>query len=162
MVMIENTKKSDGKLEVWVQLAMGGNVSKKGEDVKKGEIVVKAGTRLKPYHLALLSALGNSEAKVAEKPRIGILATGNELAEAGNKLSGSQIYESNRVMLSAMCRELGAEPVDLGIVKDDVDEIAEKLKIGLRKCDAVITSGGTSVGGLDLVPEAVNNLENQA
>jgi molybdopterin molybdotransferase len=157
VVMIENTKRSDGKLEVWVQLANGGNVSKKGEDVKKGENILKAGTRLKPYHLALLSALGNSEAKVVEKPRIGILATGNELAEAGSKPSENQIFESNRVMLSAMCHELGAEPVDLGIAKDDLAEIAEKLKMGLRKCDAVITSGGTSVGGLDLVPEAVNN-----
>ncbi len=158
VIMIENTKRNDGELEVWVQLATGGNVSKKGEDVKKGENILKAGTRLKPYHLALLSALGNSEVKVVEKPRIGILATGNELAEAGSKLSGSQIFESDRVLLSAMCRELDAEPVDLGIAKDDLAEIAEKLKIGLRKCDTVITSGGTSVGGLDLVPDAVNKV----
>jgi len=158
VIMIENTKRNDGELEVWVQLATGGNVSKKGEDVKKGENILKAGTRLKPYHLALLSALGNSEVKVVEKPRIGILATGNELAEAGSKLSGSQIFESDRVLLSAMCRELDAEPVDLGIAKDDLAEIAEKLKIGLQKCDTVITSGGTSVGGLDLVPDAVNKV----
>ncbi|MBN1245041.1 molybdopterin molybdotransferase MoeA [Candidatus Bathyarchaeota archaeon] len=156
VVMIENTKKRDSILEVWVQLATGGNVSKKGEDVKKAEKILKAGTRLKPYHLALLAAMGNSEVKVAEKPRIAILATGNELAEAGSKPDGNQIFDSNRIMLSAMCRELGAEPVDLGIAKDDVAEIAEKLKIGLQKCDAVITSGGTSVGGLDLVPDAVN------
>jgi molybdopterin molybdotransferase len=158
VIMIENTKRNDGELEVWIQLATGGNVSKKGEDVKKGENILKAGTRLKPYHLALLSALGNSEVKVVEKPRIGILATGNELAEAGSKLSGSQIFESDRVLLSAMCRELDAEPVDLGIAKDDLAEITEKLKIGLRKCDTVITSGGTSVGGLDLVPDAVNKV----
>jgi len=158
-VMIENTKRRDGKLEVWVQLAPGENVSKKGEDVKKGENVVKAGTRLKPYHLALLSALGNGEVKVVEKPRIAILATGNELAEAGSNLSGSQIFESNSIMLSAMCHELGAEPVDLGIAKDDVDEIAEKLRTGLQNCDAVITTGGTSVGGVDLVPDAVNKVE---
>ena len=157
VVMIENTKKRDGELEVWVQLAVGGNVSKKGEDVKKGENIIKAGTRLKPYHLALLAAMGNSEVKVVEKPRIAILATGNELAEVGSKPSGNQIFDSNRIMLSAMCRELSAEPVDLGIAKDDADEIAEKLKIGLRNCDAVITSGGTSVGGLDLVPDVVNN-----
>jgi molybdopterin molybdotransferase len=157
VVMIENTKKTDGKLEVWIQLAVGGNVSKKGEDVKKGENIMKAGTRLKPYYLALLAAMGNSEVEVAEKPRIAILATGNELAEVGSKPSGNQIFESNRIMLSAMCRELGAEPVDLGIAKDDLAEIAEKLKIGLRNCDAVITSGGTSVGGLDLVPDVVNN-----
>jgi len=158
VVMIENTKRSDGELKVWFQLAVGGNVSKKGEDVKKGENIIKAGTRLKPYHLALLSAMGNSEAKVVEKPRIAILATGNELAEVGSKPSENQIFESNRIMLSSMCHELGADPVDLGIAKDDVAEIAEKLRTGLRSCDAVITSGGTSVGGLDLVPDAVNNL----
>lgn len=157
VVMIENTKKTDGKLEVWVQLATGGNVSKKGEDVKKAEKILEAGTRLTPYHLALLAAMGNSEVKVAEKTRIAILATGNELAEAGNKPSGNQIFDSNRIMLAAMCRELGAETVDLGIAKDDTAEIAEKLGIGLKKCDAVITTGGTSVGGLDLVPDVVNN-----
>jgi molybdopterin molybdotransferase len=156
VVMIENTKKRDGKLEVWIQLATGGNVSKKGEDVKKAENILKAGTRLKPYHLALLAAMGNSVAKVAEKPRVAILATGNELAEAGSNPSGNQIFDSNRVMLAAMCRELGSEPVDLGIARDDTAEIAEKLEIGLRECDAVITSGGTSVGELDLVPDAVN------
>ena len=157
VVMIENTKKTDGKLEVWVQLATGGNVSNKGEDVKKAEKILEAGTRLTPYHLALLAAMGNSEVKVAEKPRIAIIATGNELAEAGNKPSGNQIFDSNRIMLAAMCREIGAETVDLGIAKDATAEIAEKLGIGLQKCDAVITTGGTSVGGLDLVPDVVNN-----
>ena len=157
VVMIENTKKRDGKLEVWVQLATGGNVSKKGEDVKKGEKIMKAGTRLKPYHLALLAAMGNDEAQVVEKPRIAILATGNELADVGSKPSGNQIFESNRIMLAAMCHELGAEPLDLGIAKDDADEIAEKLGMGLRKCDAVITTGGTSVGEPDLVPDVVSN-----
>ena len=157
VVMIEHTKKTDGKLEVRIQVATGGNVSKKGEDVKKAEKILKAGTRLTPYHLALLAALGNSEVKVAEKPQVAILATGNELAEAGSKPSGNQIFDSNRVMLAAMCRELGAETVDLGIAKDDKIEIAEKLRIGLRKCDTVITTGGTSVGEPDLVPDVVNN-----
>jgi molybdopterin molybdotransferase len=158
VVMIENTKKRDGELEVSIQLARGGNVSRKGEDVKKGETILKAGTRLTPYHLALLAAMGNSKAKVTEKPRIAIIATGNELAEAGTTPAANQIFDSNRIMLSAMCRELGAEPVDLGIAKDDLAEITEKLKTGLQNCDAVITSGGTSVGGLDLVPDAVNSL----
>ncbi len=157
VVMIENTKKRDGKLEVSIQLARGGNVSKKGEDVKKGETILKAGTRLTPYHLALLAAMGNSKAKVIEKPRIAILATGNELAETGTTPAANQIFDSNRIMLSAMCRELGAEPVDMGIAEDDLAEITEKLKTGLQNCNAVITSGGTSVGGLDLVPDAVNN-----
>jgi molybdopterin molybdotransferase len=158
VVMLENTRKSDDKIEVWVQLAPSENVSKKGEDIKKGETAVKAGTRLKPYHLGLIAALGNSEVRLSEKPRIAILATGNELVEVGSKPAENQIFESNKIMLSAMCRELDAEPADLGIAKDDVNEITEKLRKGLLNSDAVITTGGTSVGGLDLVPDAVNKL----
>jgi molybdopterin molybdotransferase len=158
VAMLENTQSRDGEIEVWVQLALGENVSKKGEDVRKGENAVKAGTRLKPYHLGLLAALGSSKVKVAEKPRIAVLATGNELAEVGSKPADSQIFESNSVMLSAMCHELDAEPVNLGIAKDDANEITEKLRIGLLNSDAVITTGGTSVGGLDLVPDAVNRM----
>jgi len=159
VVMLENTQRHDGEIEVWVQLAPGENVSKKGEDIKKGENAVKAGTRLKPYHLGLLAALGISEVRAVEKPRITVLATGNELAKVGSKPAENQIFESNSVMLSAMCHELGAEPVDLGIAKDDVNEITEKLRRGLLNSDAVITTGGTSVGGLDLVPEAVNKMD---
>ena len=157
VVMIEHTKKTDGDLEVGIQVAKGGNVSKKGEDVKKAERILRAGTRLTPYHLALLAAMGKNEVKVSKKPRVAILATGNELADVGSELSGNQIFDSNRVMLTAICRELGAEPVDLGIAKDDVTEIGEKLKQGLHDCDVVITTGGTSVGGFDLVPDVVNN-----
>ena len=158
VVMLENTKKHDGKLEVWSQLAPGDNVSKKGEDTKKGDVAAKAGTRLNPYHIGLAAALGYSQLKVAEKPKIAILATGNELAEVGTKLSGNLIYDSNKIMISAMCTELGAETTDYGIAKDNVDEIADKIQKALQSHDAVITTGGTSVGGLDLVPDAVNKL----
>jgi molybdopterin molybdotransferase len=156
VVMIEDTKKRGAELDVWVPLAPSENVSKKGEDIQKGETAAKAGTRLNPYYLGLLTALGNSQVTVTEKPKIAILATGNELAETGTKPRENQIYESNRIMISAMCVELGAEPMNLGIAKDDINQIAEKIKTGLQKCDAVITTGGTSVGGLDLVPDAVN------
>jgi molybdopterin molybdotransferase len=156
VVMLENTLKKDEKMEISVQVAPYDNVSRKGEDIKKGETAVKAGTRLKPYHLALLGALGNTEVAVTEKPKIAILATGNELAQTGTERSEKQIYESNRVMLLAMCSELDAEPLDLGVATDDVNEISEKIQIALKIADAVITTGGTSVGGLDLVPEAVN------
>jgi molybdopterin molybdotransferase len=158
VVMLENTRKHDGQIEVWVQSAQGENVSKKGEDIKKGENAVGTGTRLNPYHLGLVAALGYSVVKVGEKPKISILATGSELAEIGGKPAENQIFESNKIMISAMCRELGAEPVDLGIAMDDIGEITEKLRIGLSRSDALVTTGGTSVGGLDLVPESVNEL----
>ncbi len=156
VVMLENTQTRNGQLEVWTQSAPNDNISKKGEDTQKGETAITAGTRLKPYHLGLLAALGNSEVKVTEKPRIALIATGNELAEIGSKPAENQIFEANKIMLSAMCRELGAEPFDMGIVKDDMDAITEKIKAALSNADAVITTGGTSVGGLDLVPDAVN------
>jgi molybdopterin molybdotransferase len=156
VIMLENTKKLESKIEVWTQSAPHDNISRKGEDTKKDEIAVQAGTRLKPYHLALIGALGNNEIKVVEKPKIAILATGNELAKVGEERGEKQIYESNRVMITGMCCELDAEPLDLGLAKDDVDEISEAITVGLKIADAVITTGGTSVGGLDLVPDAVN------
>jgi molybdopterin molybdotransferase len=158
VVMLENTKKVEAKMEVWTQATPYDNVSRRGEDIKKGEAAVAAGTRLKPYHLALLAALGYWEVKVVEKPKIAILATGNELAEVGKERGEKQIYESNRIMLTGMCCELGAEPLDLGVAKDNVDEIAQGIELGLKIADAVITTGGTSVGGLDLLPEAVEKV----
>lgn len=158
VVMLENTQKRGDSIEVGVQLAPGDNVSKQGEDVKKGETIMTVGVRLNPYHLGLLAAFGKTNVSVAKKPRVAIVATGNELVDVGSKPAANQIYESNRTLLFAMCRELNVEPVDLGIVRDDLDEIAQKIKSGLAEADAVITTGGTSVGGLDLVPDAVNKI----
>lgn len=158
VIMLENTERKEGKLEVWGQLAPGENVAKIGEDLKVGTLITKAGARLNPYHIGLAAALGHSQLKVAAKPRIGVIATGNELTDAGGRLSGSLIFDSNKVMISSMCIELGAETTDYGITKDDVDEIAEKIRMALKTQDVVVTTGGTSVGGLDLVPDAVNKL----
>ena len=158
VVMLENTKIVGNRVEVWSPTTPWENVSRRGEDIREGETAIEAGARFRPQHLGLAVALGVCEAKVFEKPRIAILATGNELAEFGAKLRGSQIFDSNRLVLSALCSELGAETVDLGIAKDEVGEIKLRLRSGLEKADAVITSGGTSVGAPDLVPEAINEL----
>jgi len=146
------------RVDVWTQVTPGENVSKKGEDIRRGDVAAEMGTRLRPQHLGLIAALGMNRVKVYDKPRIAVLATGNELVELGNRLQGSQIFETNKLVLSALCRDLGAEPLDMGIARDDVDEIFERLRVGLEKADAMITSGGTSVGGSDLVPDAVNKV----
>jgi len=158
IVMLENTRRINGEIEVWTPVTPGENVSKKGEDIAKGEIAIKSGTRLKPQHLGLVAALGIPEIKVFERPRIAILATGSELVNLREKLQEGQIFEANRLVVSALCHELSAEPIDLGIAKDDVNEILESLKIGIEKADAIITTGGTSVGASDLVPEAINKI----
>ena len=157
-VMLEYTKRMQGKIEVGIAVTPGGNVSKRGEDVQRGEIAVKAGTRLKSHHVGLLAALGVTHVNVQKKPKVAILSTGNELVEPGRKAKPNQIVDSNKLILSGMCQELGAEPLDLGIAKDDLQEISTKIREGLQRADAVITTGGTSVGYPDLVPAAVNQI----
>jgi molybdopterin molybdotransferase len=153
VVMLENTKTVGKMLEVWSPTTRWENVSRKGEDIKKGEIAVKTGTRLKPHHLGIIAAFGMSEVEVFQKPKVAVLATGNELVRVGDKIRENKVFDSNRVVLTALCNELGAEVIDLGIARDDMEEISQKLNNGLRRADAVMTSGGTSVGGPDLVPE---------
>jgi molybdopterin molybdotransferase len=158
VVMLENVKLMRNKVEVWSPATRGENVSKQGEDLHRGSVAVRAGRRLRPQHLGLLAALGMRELRVFEKPKIAVLATGNELAESGMKLQKNQIFDSNKFALMALCVELGAETVDLGIAKDELKQISEKLQVGLEESDAIVTSGGTSVGAPDLVPDAINSL----
>ncbi len=158
VVMLEYTRKSEDKIEVEKAVTPGRNVSKRGEDVAEGDVAIEAGTRLNPHHLGLLAALGETHVKVVRKPKVAILATGSELVELGQKLEPGKIVETNRLVFSSMCKELGAEALDLGVAKDDLKEISVKIQEGLEQADAVITTGGTSVGYPDLVPLAVNQL----
>ena len=158
VIMLEHTKAVDGKIYVWKPVTPSENVSKRGEDIRKGEVALKAGTRLKSHHLGLLGALGETHVTVVRKPKVAILSTGNELIELGHTPGFAQVIEVNRLILSNLCLELGAEPYDLGITEDDADKIADKIREGLRHGDVVITTGGTSVGYADLVPIAVNQI----
>lgn len=158
VVMLEHTKLRNGKIEVWKPVTPGENVSKRGEDVRKGEVALKAGTRLKSHHLGLLGALEEIHVNIVRKPKVAILSTGNELVELGHSPRFAKVIDVNRLILSNLCLELGAEPYDLGIVKDDADKIADKIREGLKQADVVIATGGTSVGYADLVPVAVNQI----
>jgi molybdopterin molybdotransferase len=158
VVMLEDTKQVKDRINVWSQMTPGENVSKKGEDIQKGSVAAKAGIRLKPQHLGLIAALGIRKVHVYDRPRIAVLTTGNELVKLGSRLEESQVFDTNKLVLSTLCIDLGAEPLDLGIAKDDVDDISERLQVGLKKSDIMITSGGTSVGGSDFVPDAVRRL----
>ncbi|MFQ6074030.1 MAG: gephyrin-like molybdotransferase Glp, partial [Candidatus Bathyarchaeia archaeon] len=158
VVMLEHTRKAEDGVEVLAAVTPGENVSKRGEDIQKGEVAVKAGVRLLPQHLGLLAGLGITHINVARKPKVAVLSTGNELVELGQKPKHGQVINVNKLTLSAMCKQLGAEPVNLGIVGDDLNEISGKIVEGLKRADVVITTGGTSVGYADLVPIAVNKL----
>lgn len=158
VVMLEDTKLAKDRIDVWSQVTPGENVSKRGEDIQKGDVAARVGTRLKPQHLGLIAALGISKLGVFAKPRIAVLTTGNELVQLGKKLEENQIFDMNKLVLCALCSDLGAEPLDIGLARDDADEISERLRIGLGRSDGIITSGGTSVGGSDFVPDAVNRV----
>ncbi|MDR2719712.1 MAG: molybdopterin molybdotransferase MoeA [Nitrososphaerota archaeon] len=158
IVMLENTIREGNTLTIYSPLTPHINVIQRGEDVKKGQLVAKEGTRLNPYNIGLATALGYNTLKVYQKPTIALLATGNELVAVGTQINEQQVFDSNKIILSAMCQELGAEIINFGIAKDNVDEISEKISQALTVADALITTGGTSVGGLDLVPDAVNRV----
>ncbi len=158
VVMLEHTEKVQNKIQVWRPVTPGRNVSKRGEDIHQGEIAVESGTRLKPQHIGLLAALGMTQIDVVKKPRAAILSTGDELIDLEAERSRTQMIDVNRPILSGMCQVLGAEAVDLGIARDNVDEIKAKIHQGLEKAEMVITTGGTSVGYDDLVPTAVNQI----
>jgi molybdopterin molybdotransferase len=162
VVMLEHTRKLKNGIEIVQPVTPGENVSRKGEDIKKDEIALEAGTGINAYHAGLLAALGISEVDVVRKPQIAIISTGNELVELGKGLFSNRIINSNRFVLSGLCRELGAEPEYLGIARDDEEDIRAKIVEGLAKADIVITTGGTSVGVADLVPLVISKLNKRA
>jgi molybdopterin molybdotransferase len=157
--MLEHTRKLKNGIEIAKPVTPSENVSRKGEDIRKGEIALELGTRINAFHIGLLAALGIAKVDVVRKPRVAIISTGNELVELGKGFSASQIVNSNRFVISGLCRELGAEPEYLGIARDDEEQIRMKIVQGLAKADAVITTGGTSVGIADLVPLVIGKLD---
>jgi molybdenum cofactor synthesis domain-containing protein len=159
VVMLEYTEKiGEGKIEIYRPATPWSNVSKRGEDVEKGEEVLGKGTILQPQDLGMLVAVGVDQVRVVRKPRIAILSTGNELVESRSELVLGKVVDVNRIMISAAVEDLGGDPVDLGIVKDEVDDIESRISKGLNGSDMVLVSGGTSVGVRDLVPKIVDSL----
>ena len=158
VIMLEYTRAVESGIQIIVAVTPSENVSEKGEDIKKGEVAVKSDTRLQPHHVGLLAALGITHVNVVQKPKAAIISTGNELIELGKKPSQNKIINSNRFVIEGLCRELGAEPLYLGIARDNEKEIGAKILEGLGKADVVVTTGGTSVGAADLVPIVVDKL----
>lgn len=162
VVMVEYTKEINGEVEIYKSVAELQNVSKAGEDLKKGEIAIKAGTVLEPFDLALLNYIGMTSVKVRKKPIVAIGATGSELVPAERYeealTSGKKIVETNRIMFKSIVKEIGGEPMDLGIIGDDPIKIKKALERGLNEADIIVLSGGSSVGEYDYIPQIINEL----
>src|SRR5918994_1019953 len=150
VVPIELVAEVDNDLDVSKQVVEGANVRPIGGDVRKGETVLAAGTRVGAAQVGALAAAGLAEVAVARRPRVIVLSTGTELRAPGETLEPGQIYESNGAMLEAAFRAAGAEVERLGPVADDESEHRRALERGLA-ADVLVSSGGGSVGPHDLV-----------
>jgi molybdopterin molybdotransferase len=134
------------------------NIRPLGEQIKKGDIALKAGTELNAAGVAFLTSLGFTEAEVYKNPSIGIVVTGNELVKAGQPLKHGQIYESNAVMLASALHSLDYINVEITTVEDNYESTFQELKKMLNKHDMLLVSGGISVGDYDFVGKALLEL----
>ncbi len=166
IVMVERTKRdasdeaSDGDGDgVLVTLAVepGLHVRRAGGDLEAGDIVFEPGTVLTPARIGVLATVGARRVRAHPKARVGVLSTGDELVEEG-PLAPGKIRDSNRPMLLAQLADAGAEPVDLGTAHDDADVMTRTLADAIARCDAVLTSGGVSVGDFDYVSDALERI----
>ena len=161
VVMQEDTRVDGAQPEfVWFHDSVRPweNVRLRGEDVKSGALVINSGETLTVGRIGLLAALGLNEVIVGKSPRVALLATGSELVEGGCPLAPGRIYESNRVMLASLVRRAGGVPVVFPLVQDTLAATRNALREALTGCDAVVTTGGVSVGEFDFVKKAFEEL----
>ncbi|MFC0270736.1 gephyrin-like molybdotransferase Glp [Metabacillus herbersteinensis] len=136
----------------------GDNISFKGEDTKKGTVLVKKGMFINPGMIALLATFGYSKVSVAKKPVVGLIATGSELLEVDERLVPGKIRNSNSYMIQSQLKRSGAEPLYLGKLSDDFDQCFSAVEAALKKVDLLITTGGVSVGDYDFLPAIYEKL----
>lgn len=151
IVMVELTRSEGSQVEVLVEAEPGNHIRPAGDDLQPGAEVFPAGTVLSPGHLGVLASLGVEAPLVHRRPRVGVLSTGDELVVGAAPLGPGQIRDSNRVTLLALVQQAGAEPVDLGLVRDDEAAVEAALTTAAATCDVLLTSGGVSMGEFDYV-----------
>lgn len=150
VVMVEHADEDGKRVLVRRAATPGFGVAFAGTDITAGETVVRRGECLSSRETGVLAAVGHSTVPVWRRPRVGILSTGDELQPPGEPLRPGAIYESNAWIIADAVRELGGEPVRLGIVPDDLEQLREQVRAALASCDVVLLSGGTSKGEGDL------------
>lgn len=159
VVMIEYTDKMDDTtILVNKSVSFGENILNEDEDVELGETVLKAGTRLKPYSVSMLSSLGIIKVPVVCKPRVGIISTGDEIVSPEENPRPGEIRDINSYLLYSSVIEDGGEPIFYGVIKDDYEKLLETAKKALQECHIVLISGGSSVGKKDHTAKIIDAL----
>ena len=148
----------DGE-RVWLpSVNSGDHVRKEGEELRRGDRLLEAGTRLRAQELGLLAGAGVPQVDVYRPLQVGLLSSGNELREPGEPLAPGQIYNSNRHSLAALLRGWGVEVHDFGVMPDQLSASRQALRLAAAECDVLITSGGVSVGEEDHLKQAIEAL----
>jgi len=159
VVMVERTMSIGADaVEVHVEVDPGLHVRGVGDDVRPGDVVVARGDVLTPARLGVLAEIGATTVRVIRRPRVGVVSTGDELVADGGPLAAGQIRDSNRPALLAQLRASGFDAVDLGLAPDDEAAITSAIERGVAECDALLTSGGVSMGDVDLVKVVLGEL----
>jgi molybdenum cofactor synthesis domain-containing protein len=160
VVMVEDTEELDGghRVRIGRSVRMGDAVRRAGDDVHRGDLLFPARTEIRPAVLGVLASVGIVSVPVVGRARVGGLSTGDELIEDGAPLAPGQIRESNRTMLLGALAQAGCVPIDLGLVRDDEDALETALKDAAARCDAIVTSGGVSMGDFDIVKAVLDRV----
>ncbi|GAA0345317.1 molybdopterin molybdotransferase MoeA [Bowmanella denitrificans] len=158
VVMQEQTKANGEQIHFLSQPVKGQNIRRQGEDIATGQILFSAGHRLRAVDLGLLASLGIAEVNVYQPLKVALMSSGDELVAPGTALADGQIYDSNRAVLRAQLQQLGIDVLDLGIVPDSKQALRLALSQAAAECDALISSGGVSVGEADFTKEILAEL----
>jgi molybdenum cofactor synthesis domain-containing protein len=159
VVMVERTSAgAGGGVTIEVAATAGDHIRWPGEDLRAGQVLFEPGTQLGPGHLGVLASVGAETVDVFPPARVGVLSTGDELSSGPGELQPGQIRDSNRPVLLALVAQAGWRPVDLGTAPDDEAAITAAIQRGVVECDAILTSGGVSVGDFDYVKVVLDRL----
>ena len=154
VVPIENVETIGDTIRLLGEVRPGTHIRKRGEDVRAGQRAIAANSPLRPQEIGMLASLGKSSVRVYRRPRVGVLATGDELLEIGSPPAPGKIINSNSYSIAAQVVESGGDPVMLGIAEDEMERTCDRIREGIRG-DLLITTGGVSVGDRDCVKEAI-------
>lgn len=158
IIMVELTKPAGFDVNILAEVVENNHIRPAGDDVQIGAEIFHPGTVLGAGHLGVLASLGRRSIRAYRRPRVGVMSTGDELVDDWEELRPGQIRDSNRITLLSLVKEAGLEPVDLGLIPDDEQQIQAALEGGVEACDAVITSGGVSMGDFDYVKAVLTKL----
>jgi molybdopterin molybdotransferase len=161
VVQLEHTDGSDTRVQIYRAPRRGSNLRRRGEDIRQGECVLASQTFLRPPELGVLASVGKAQVLVYQRPRVAILATGDEIIDPGEPDTQGKIINSNSYTLAGQVTEAGGSPLLLGVAPDNREVMSQRIASGLR-ADVLITSGGVSVGTFDYVRECLEAVGFQA